>query len=64
LKYLQFIININNRKIKTLLLFVIRDFTGRTPLSNLSEVLTNELNKMWKDIAKVEIKIIYTHLVI
>ncbi|KAG4097085.1 protein SEY1 [Neocallimastix lanati (nom. inval.)] len=41
-------------KIKTLLLFVIRDFTGRTPLSNLSEVLTNELNKMWKDIAKPE----------
>jgi hypothetical protein len=41
-------------KIKTLLLFVIRDFTGRTPISNLSEVLTNELNKMWKDISKPE----------
>ncbi|ORX55242.1 root hair defective 3 GTP-binding protein [Piromyces finnis] len=41
-------------KIKTLLLFVIRDFTARTPLSNLSEVLTNELNKMWKDISKPE----------
>jgi len=41
-------------KIKTLLLFVIRDFTGRTPMSNLSYVLTNELNKMWKDISKPE----------
>jgi len=41
-------------KIKTCLLFVIRDFTGRTPLSNLSDVLTNELNKMWKDISKPE----------
>jgi hypothetical protein len=41
-------------KIKTLLLFVIRDFTGRTPMSNLSDVLTNELNKMWKDISKPE----------
>ncbi|OUM62919.1 hypothetical protein PIROE2DRAFT_20736 [Piromyces sp. E2] len=41
-------------KIKTLLLFVIRDFTGRTPMSNLSEVLTGELNKMWKDISKPE----------
>eukprot|EP00833_Pecoramyces_ruminatium_P016300 jgi/Orpsp1_1/1190332/evm.model.d7180000078322.1 len=39
-------------KIKTCLLFVIRDFTGRTPLSNLSEVLSNELNKMWRDISK------------
>jgi len=41
-------------KIKTLLLFVIRDFTGRTPMSNLSSVLTAELNKMWKDISKPE----------
>jgi len=41
-------------KIKTLLLFVIRDFTGCTPISNLSEVLTNELNKIWKDISKPE----------
>jgi len=41
-------------KIKTLLLFVIRDFTGRTPMSNLSDVLTGELNKMWKDISKPE----------
>jgi len=41
-------------KIKTCLLFVIRDFTGRTPLSNLSEVLSNELNKMWRDISKPE----------
>jgi len=41
-------------KIKTLLLFVIRDFTGRTPMSNLSYVLSTELNKMWKDISKPE----------
>lgn len=37
---------------KMLLLFVIRDHVGSTPLSNLSTTLTEDLNKMWNDIAK------------
>ncbi|ODV73568.1 dynamin-like GTPase SEY1 [Cyberlindnera jadinii NRRL Y-1542] len=37
---------------KMLLLFVIRDHVGSTPLENLSNTLTQDLHKMWNDIAK------------
>jgi hypothetical protein len=40
-----------NKNHKTLLLFVIRDHVG-TPLENLSNTLTEDLNKMWNEISK------------
>ncbi|GME87814.1 unnamed protein product [Ambrosiozyma monospora] len=43
----------SNRQ-KCLLLFVIRDFTGVTPLSNLSNSLTTDLNKVWEGLNKPE----------
>ncbi|GME89904.1 hypothetical protein B5S32_g3154 [[Candida] boidinii] len=39
---------------KCLLLFVIRDFSGVTPLKNLSETLIDELNKIWNQLNKPE----------
>ena len=39
---------------KVLLLFVIRDHVGVTPMSSLSESLTNELEKVWSDLNKPE----------
>ncbi|AAS54754.1 AGR264Cp [Eremothecium gossypii ATCC 10895] len=39
-------------KQKILLLFVVRDFTGFTPLSSLQETLTNELQAMWSELNK------------
>ncbi|ONH67256.1 Protein SEY1 [Cyberlindnera fabianii] len=41
-----------NKDHKVLLLFVIRDHVGATPLSNLSKTLTDDLNKMWSSISK------------
>lgn len=41
-----------NRDHKMLLLFVIRDHVGSTPMQNLSNTLTEDLNKMWNDISK------------
>ncbi|GAA5928590.1 dynamin-like GTPase SEY1 [Sporobolomyces koalae] len=37
---------------KTLLLFVIRDHIGATPLSNLKQTLTTDLNRLWQSLAK------------
>lgn len=37
---------------KMLLLFVIRDFVGVTPLESLKESLINELEKIWSDLNK------------
>ncbi|KAL3236741.1 dynamin-like GTPase SEY1 [Nakaseomyces bracarensis] len=37
---------------KMLLLFVIRDFVGVTPLESLRESLVNELEKIWSDLNK------------
>ncbi|KAF8315843.1 root hair defective 3 GTP-binding protein [Clavulina sp. PMI_390] len=37
---------------KTLLLFVIRDHVGATPLSNLSATLTADLTKIWESLSK------------
>lgn len=41
-----------NKSHKVLLLFVIRDHVGATPLSNLSNTLTADLEKMWDSINK------------
>ncbi|KAG8697808.1 Dynamin-like GTPase that mediates homotypic ER fusion, partial [Ceratobasidium sp. 395] len=38
---------------KTMLLFVIRDHVGATPLANLSATLTADMNKIWDGLAKV-----------
>lgn len=37
---------------KTLLLFCIRDFTGKTPSKNLEAILASDLNKMWGNVSK------------
>ena len=37
---------------KTLLLFVIRDFVGKTPTESLFKTLTEDLNNLWKTIPK------------
>lgn len=39
---------------RTLLLFVIRDHVGATPLSNLRATLIADLSKIWDSIAKPE----------
>lgn len=39
---------------KCLLLFVVRDFTGLTPLSNLGGSLESDMNKIWLELNKPE----------
>ena len=39
---------------KTLLLFVIRDFIGKTPLTSLSNTLLQDMNKIWLGLSKPE----------
>jgi hypothetical protein len=41
------------RKEKTLLLFVIRDHVGSTPLANLSSTLKTDLERIWQGLSKV-----------
>lgn len=41
-----------SKKHKVLLLFVIRDHIGVTPLESLSDTLTTELEKVWKELSK------------
>ncbi|CAG8517607.1 13891_t:CDS:10 [Racocetra persica] len=41
-------------KEKTLLLFVIRDHVGATPLANLSNTLTADLERIWDGVSKPE----------
>ncbi|KAI8905926.1 RHD3/Sey1 [Gorgonomyces haynaldii] len=41
---------------KTCLLFVIRDFTGQTPLLKLAETLISDLEKIWASIGKPSAK--------
>lgn len=38
---------------KTLILFVIRDHVGATPLSNLTATLTADMEKIWASLSKV-----------
>ena len=47
------ILRMMNRKEKTLLLFVIRDHVGATPLINLSNTLRADLERIWHGLAKV-----------
>ncbi|KAJ7646846.1 RHD3/Sey1 [Roridomyces roridus] len=42
--------NVNNGR--TLLLFVIRDHIGQTPLANLQATLTADLNRIWESLSK------------
>lgn len=37
---------------KTLVLFVIRDHVGSTPLSNLTNTLTQDMEKIWASLSK------------
>ena len=39
---------------KTLLLFVIRDFIGKTSLESLSNTIVQDLNKIWNGLSKPE----------
>jgi hypothetical protein len=41
-------------KEKTLLLMVIRDFVGATPLENLANTLKADLEKIWQSLSKPE----------
>src|SRR5205807_2471330 len=41
-------------KEKTLLLFVIRDHVGSTPLANLSRTLQADMERIWSGISKPE----------
>ncbi|KAG9064286.1 Dynamin-like GTPase that mediates homotypic ER fusion [Linnemannia hyalina] len=43
-----------NRGEKTLLLFVIRDHVGSTPLANLSNTLMADLDRIWQGLSKPE----------
>lgn len=40
---------------KTLLLFIIRDHVGATPLANLSATLTADIERIWTSVIKVSI---------
>ncbi|RLV89824.1 Protein SEY1 [Spathaspora sp. JA1] len=44
--------NQNNYNHRILLLIVIRDYAGMTPVENLAETVTDDLNKMWNELAK------------
>ncbi|KAG0002195.1 Dynamin-like GTPase that mediates homotypic ER fusion [Entomortierella chlamydospora] len=44
----------NRGKEKTLLLFVIRDHVGATPLANLSNTLRADLDRIWQGLSKPE----------
>ena len=40
---------------KTLILFVIRDHVGSTPMSNLTATLTQDMEKIWASLSKVRL---------
>lgn len=43
----------STHKDKALLLFVIRDHVGATPLANLAATLKQDLNRIWDSLTKV-----------
>ncbi|KAF2663432.1 root hair defective 3 GTP-binding protein [Microthyrium microscopicum] len=49
---LQLFVKDNHSIPRSLLFFVIRDHTGRTPLTNLSKTLVNTLDRIWASISK------------
>jgi hypothetical protein len=44
----------NKGAARTLLLFVIRDFVGNTPLTNLQKTIEDDLHKIWNELSKPE----------
>ena len=42
----------NSTKERALLLFVIRDHIGTTPLSNLEDTIKKDLSNIWKSLSK------------
>jgi hypothetical protein len=50
---LQLFQHTQTSKEKTLLLIVIRDHVGSTPLENLAKTLQNDLEKIWAGLSKV-----------
>lgn len=50
-----FLCSARSGKQKTLLLFVIRDHVGSTPMSNLTSTLTQDMEKIWHSLSKVRI---------
>jgi hypothetical protein len=36
-------------------MFVIRDFVGSTPLANLTQTLTQDMEKIWDGLSKVSV---------
>jgi hypothetical protein len=50
--YQQFLFFFRSKE-KTLLLIVIRDFVGATPLENLAKTLKADLEKIWESLSKV-----------
>lgn len=43
----------NSRKERSLLLFVIRDYIGATPIENLQKTIESDLEKIWQGLIKV-----------
>lgn len=44
----------NKGAARTLLLFVIRDFVGNTPLKNLQKTIEDDMHKIWNELSKPE----------
>lgn len=44
----------NSKKERSLLLFVIRDYIGTTPIENLQKTIESDLEKIWHSLAKVD----------
>jgi len=44
----------NKGAARTLLLFVIRDFVGNTPLENLQKTIEDDMHKIWNELSKPE----------
>ncbi|RKP18462.1 RHD3-domain-containing protein [Rozella allomycis CSF55] len=51
--HLQLFQQPGDRMAKKLLLFVIRDFEGSTPLINLENTLRSDLDRIWRGLSKV-----------
>ncbi|KAH6620622.1 protein SEY1 [Chaetomium sp. MPI-SDFR-AT-0129] len=49
---LQLFLKDKQSQTRSLLLFVIRDYVGQTPFTNLCDTLTQDLNRIWSTISK------------
>jgi hypothetical protein len=52
----------STHKDKALLLFVIRDHVGATPLANLAATLKQDLNRIWDGLTKVSLGLALTFI--